>query len=104
MYYKSQNCKPYQSPTAEMIEKHGLVKIEKTEFDGIVTSINTPTASDKIRAIDRQLREIDLQRGRPLAELALASTPQEVKDYAMEKLATLETEAQTLRDERATLV
>ena len=43
MYYKNKENKPYFEPSKEIIEKDGLIKITKEEFEKIIVELNTPT-------------------------------------------------------------
>lgn len=43
MYYKNKDNQPYFEPSQSIIERDGLVKITKEEFEGIIVELNTPT-------------------------------------------------------------
>lgn len=49
MYFKDEKNKPYYEPIQSIIERDGLIKITKKEFDDIVYEINNPPLTEEQR-------------------------------------------------------
>ena len=64
MYYKNKENQPYFEPAQSIIEREGLVKITKEEFEQIVYEINNPplTEEQRIQQIKAKANELILAR------------------------------------------
>ena len=103
MYFKDTQNKPYFEPSASVIDKLNLVEITKEQFDTIVAEINTPTPEQlnqqRISEIKSELQRLDLESVRPLRAINAGTDTAEDRD----KLAELDSQAEALRQELATL-